>query len=322
MSIKVENYLRNLEDEISTRRTFHDGSNMLFIKELKKREFFPGFSKNQIETTTLPSGLTLYLKRFYCEDEPSKDSITNEVVFSRIYNTLGVNAVKYYPLILNDHSDGESYGKDVAVASQSLNSVTGIHITPVSSQADFNRFITKYNFQVKRLLEKQNELYSTSKNIDEAKSLLANFIKTGFLDIICMMVDNHLGNKSVVKKDRKSTAEDIMSFDLEDSCINLFNNASYSEFEDELKHTEDIFSGVITIDGRDRTYIDYLNRMRELRDSENLPPECIELFSNILSLNFENLIANIEKETGLIIPTHKKDILKKLIDISQETLSR
>jgi len=208
------------------------------------------------------------------------------------------------------------------VASQDLGSVSGIQISPISFQQDFNRFINKYNFRIKRLLEEQDELYSTSKDVEKSRDLLANFIKTGFLDIVCMMVDNHLGNKNTLKRYGAKGAEDIISFDLEDSGIDWFNNSTYSDFKREINNAEDMFSGVISIDGRDRTYMDYLNRMRELRDSGKLPPECHELFDNILKLDFDGLLASTERETGLIVPTYKKDILRKLIDVSQETFSR
>ena len=65
MSIKVEDYLIKLEDEIKSKRTFHDGNIMLFADNLKTSETFPGFSKNELEVAELPSGLRLYLKRFY-----------------------------------------------------------------------------------------------------------------------------------------------------------------------------------------------------------------------------------------------------------------
>ena len=322
MSIKVEDYLIKLEDEIGSRRTFHDGSTMLFADNLKKRECFSGCSRNELEVAELPSGLRLYLKRFYNDDETSKGCISNEVVFSRLYNALGVNAVKYYPLILNGQSENENYGKDVAIASQDLNMVTGLNIDYFRTQHNFYRYIREYTYKLAKLIENQDKFYDKCQSGDElvkSRMLLANFIKTGLLDIMCMMIDNHLGNKCVVKRNGARTAEDIISFDLEDSAIDNFNNCTYEDFKCQLENDTKMFSGFITIDGKRGTYMNFLYKIKKLIESGNLPIECIELFEKLNSLNFDNLLNSVESETGLIIPSNKKDWYKKLIDINQQT---
>lgn len=326
MSIKVEEYLRKLEDEIQNRRTFHDGSYLMYLDEILKMRRFEGFSKNEIDTITLPDkNLRLYLKRFYCDDITSKECLSNEVVFSRLYNALGVNAVKYYPIIVNDNGIDENFGRDVAAASQDLNTVKGIQIEPFSSQYKFNRYISDCNLRISKLIANQDKLYDKCKSeeeIEKHKMILANFVTTGILDIICMMIDNHLGNKSVVRHNRIKTAEDIISFDLEDSGIDIFNDCPYADFKYELENEIELFAGFITIDGRHYTYIDCLNQIKKLRDEGYLPNESIELLKNIINLDFDTLLTSVESETGLIIPGNKKDYYKKLIDLNQETFSR
>ena len=319
MSIIVQNYLENLEDLLQHRRTFHDGSTMLCDDTLVNRQYFPGFSKNEIETANLPNGTGVFIKRYYSGDTTSKEYITNEVVFSRLYNALGVNALKYYPVIMSEQSGYQDFGQDVAVVSQDLKSIEGLNCEPfLSAHRSFYDYIRKYCFTINQILANQKEFLNNCCDRSRSRDLLVNFVKTGMLDIICMMVDNHLGNKSLVRRDRIAIPEDIISFDLEDSSIDLFNNSSYLDFIYELSHSEDAYLGDIRMERKPSTYMGYLQKMKDMRDDGILPPECIELLDNIVNLNFDNLISDTQHETGLIIPEYKKDLFRKLIDINQE----
>ena len=131
-----------------------------------------------------------------------------------------------------------------------------------------------------------------------------------------------MGNKSAVRRNHIATAEDIISFDFEDSTIDNFNNCSYEDFKYQLEHATEMFGGKISIKNRHYTYMGVLQQIRDLRDSGILPPECIELLENLIKLNFDELIRNTEEETGLIIPNYKKDLYKKIIDISQENFCK
>lgn len=320
MSIRVEEYLTNIEQQFQDKRAFKDGSIMMFGGYLNKIGFFQGFSKNELEIASLPNGLKLYLKRFYCEDELAKMNIANELVFSRLYNALGVNAVKYYPLVLSDRN--QDYGKDVAIMSQDLDMINGICVEPFNSYFVLKRYLTKYKLNINDLISNQDELYFNSNSDENSKTLLANFIKTGLLDIICMMADNHLGNKRIIRKNRLSTPEDIISFDLEDSEINLFDNGSYNDFIYKLSQAKDFRTGAISIDSKDKSYIGCLNSIKDLLQEGKFPNECVNLLDNLVNLNFDELLRGLERETGFIVPSNRKDLYKELIDVNQETFCK
>lgn len=325
MSIEVEKYLRDLDRCNLNMRLFKNTDFMLYLDSNNhKLNAFPGFSKNGVERVdiTLPHDrISLYLKRFYTNEKHTKEAISNEIVFSRLYNALGVNAVKAYPIILSRWSEKNSYGMDVAIGTENLNSIRGIHCEPFSSDIEFYKFIRKYNLNIEKILAHQDEFVESSKHPESARSLIANYVKTSMLDIICMLIDNHMGNKNIVRYNRKPF-EDVVSYDFEDSHLDKYCVVDFERFDQIINNGNHAFEGEVKLNSTSLTYMDYLSYMKKIMEDGALPPECVELIKNIIELNFDDVIRDSENSTGFHIPQYKKDYFQKLIDVNQEFFSR
>ncbi|MBE5757987.1 MAG: hypothetical protein E7345_03560 [Clostridiales bacterium] len=331
MSIEVKKYLASLEEAGLEKREFFDGNVMPFIDGDKHSpDFAYDISKNVLQKIKLPDkDLSLYLRRYFLEDSWAKELISNEIFFGRLYNALGVNALKYYPIILrkphievageDDELFKSSY-MDIGLASQDLRTVKGISVGSIQQSKDVYKYILDKRNTISKMIESRDLLLQTE-NGEENVQVLDNYIKAGLLDIICMMGDNHLNNKMTVGNLGKQK-EDIISFDFENTSIDLLKDDDYQRMEDILKYAEDLFFGVITLDKTSKTYMDFLNSIKNMYEKGVLPENCREVIDRLSKVNIDEILRDCENSTGFIIPQYKKDFYLKLFDINQEHFAR
>ena len=100
MPIKITDYLANLEEEkIAKRWDYSHRYKLLYVNDKNGQPPYLQ-TKNHVKKIYLPhSNQRLWVKRIVDHDKKTIEdmSIINEILFSRIYNALGVNAINYYP---------------------------------------------------------------------------------------------------------------------------------------------------------------------------------------------------------------------------------
>ena len=322
MSIKCEDYFKKLERERIVRRRFPDGNSLLYLNErVHNPDWANTTTKNMLYTLDVPDrDLHLFIKRYALSGEYLQDAFTYEILFSRFFNALGVNALNSYPIALQTTVDSNCYD-NVAIASENWSKVQGLDVNVIMAQREFYEFLKDNRNIISNMLKNRENFCQSSEDGEDKSSLLDNYIKNSILEIICMMLDNHLNNKRLVALSG-GKYEDILSFDFEDTGLDLFRNSDdYENFECSLQYATEIFAGATPLDNTSATYMDYLKSIKKMYLDGRLPQSSVELIKKLTTINTDEVIRQAEKTTGFQFPTTRKTFFKKLMDVNQEYFS-
>ena len=319
VSIKVTDYLCKLEKELKDDKCLigEGGYSLPFVPDENGK--FEKESKNYVRRVTVPeSNLKVWVKRFMeSKSSDVENRIINETLISRIYNSLGVNAIESYPCFFLDPKILEKFpnAEIRGVVSQDLRSVESLDVDTLS-----NKFYSyMYHKKLDDMLKKRKKLIEREfeSNLN-AELLFDSNITTFIADMMMLVMDNHLGNKFAIGL-RGNGHEDIVSFDFED------NNLNYQYFYDNIDGFENypISSKIVVAKENDESLRDRLGYIKNLYRDGRLPNDCHLLFQNLQKLNLDKLIADTELEVGFpISKCEQTDRIRMLVDYNQEFMAK
>ena len=322
MSINVTEYLGNLEQEkIAKRWDYLHRYKLLYVNDKNGR--WPSLlTKNDVKKVFLPhSSQYVWVKRFTKGDFKIIDrNIVNEILISRIYNSLGVNAIKTYPCFFIDPKIQQSNlsRKVLGVCSKDLRSVEGLDVDILD--ADYRvDFVKYFNKSLDGMFSNRKKFIKVERQLNSNAELLYDrIVATYILDIIMLLADNHMGNKFVIAKKNEGN-EDIVTFDFEDNNLN----------NDDFYNNQEGFQNCIIPQSRFmvieecESLRDRLEYIRKLYLNGKLPDDCVSLLNKLQEFNLDELIRSTERETGYPISKSKQvDRIRKLVDYNQEFMAR
>lgn len=318
MSIRVVDYLENLETVITDKRYNYEHTYKLpFVSDDVKRGM--KISKNSVTKVKLPDcDLHVWVKRILESNPIEVDrKIINEILFSRIYNALGVNAIISYPCFFIDPHIKELVPKSsiVGTVSQDLYSIKELDVDSMVNKW----FSYMYQRSLKNMLNNRSKMIEKEFETNLNAELLFNSnLVTNIVDLIMLLLDNHFGNKFVIGE-KGNGHESVVSFDFED------NNLNYDYIYNSLDGFENypITSKIYVTKEKYETLRDRLAYIKNLYLDGKLPYECHLLFKKLLELNVDKLIEDAEKETSYpILKSKQADRVRALIDYNQEFIAK
>ena len=319
MSIKVTNYLCNLKNEITDTRWDLQGEYELPFVSDESRRFRVKESKNFVTNVKDPSSrLSVWVKRFMESNSLEVDKkIVNEVLFSRIYNELGVNAIVTYPCFFIEPNIQNRFSQSCAkgVVSQDIKAIEQLDTRPLSDKW----YPYMYQRKLENMLKDKSRLVEREFEVNlNAELLINNNIVANVLDLIMLLQDNHFSNKFAIGK-KYNGHEDVVSFDFED------NNLNYKYFYDNIDGFENypIRSKIIIAREKDETLRGRLGYIKNLYKEGRLPDGCHSMFRRLANLNIDKLIKDAESETGYpILKSEQTDRIRSLVDYNQEFMAK
>ena len=319
VSIKVTDYLSKLEKELKDDRCSigESGYSLPFVSDKLGRCIKE--TKNFVRRVNIPeSNLKVWVKRFMeSKFSDVENKIINETLISRIYNSLGVNAIESYPCFFLDPKilEKSPNAQIMGVVSQDLSSVEGLDVDTLSNKY----YSYMYHKKLDDMLKKRKKLIESEFESNLNAELLFNSNITTFItDLMMLVMDNHLSNKFVIGF-KGNGHEDVVSFDFED------NNLNYQHFYDNIDGFENcpISSKIVVAKENDESLRDRLGYIKNLYLDGRLPNDCHSLFRNLQKLNLDKLIADTELEVGFpISKCEQTDRIRMLVDYNQEFMAK
>ena len=322
MSINITEYLGNLEQEkIAKRWDYLHRYKLLYVNDQFGKGTFLQ-TKNNVKKVFLPhSNQTVWVKRFVEQSQQLIDrNIANEILFSRIYNFLGVNGIESYPcFFMNPRVQEKSPSrKIVGICSKDIKSTDGLDVDILGNDYGID-FAKIFHKSLDGMIKNKQEFIDTElKTNPNAEELYNRLFVSYILDLILLLADNHLGNKFVIAK-KDGGYEDIVSFDFEDNNINYDGYFNFKGGFENCVIPKGRFKGRNNCENLKER----LRYIKELYIEGKLPYDCVVLFEKLQELNLDKLIRDTERETGYPITKVKHvDRIRKLVDYNQEFMAR
>ena len=272
-------------------------------------------------------GLDIFIKTFgrmhRSDPRRLRSKFTAEILLGRLYNSLGVNAATYYPIIT---TTGVFEKKEIEMmASQSILDIPGYKTTQAVADNKMQDVVSLLTNADKYSLE-----YMASHREDLAKmdprfgddKFFGEFMLMNLLDNLCLQEDRTLNN-FYTYENKRTKDQGVIVYDNERTGLDKFFFSSSADFRKYLAGKGPVPfvpTTLCPVKEIGETYQSKLKGINQLLDSGVLGKAGEHFRKRLANLDYGELVADAERESGYPLWPDFVDRLGLLVSTAQSEL--
>lgn len=248
--------------------------------------------------------------------------LTPDILFSRIYNELGISSVNYYPMIVKPSLfSSETLTMNVSEDLMMVDCLNMYRADLLLHLSDDLYSLGEKNLSLKAILKNKDRLMEMNPDsIISNDKFFADLTSMVVVDNILMEHDRKPSN-FFIACDKDNNYLDTITIDHEKKAFNCFRHTSPNQFIYSFTNYSNYYYpvAICPIESDDESYLDKLKSIRALKIDGLVSPTIFEKISN---LDVDKVTSLAECTCGCQLNPKYKQMVRDLIDFDKDIICK